>query len=157
MQPGTFSIETPLVAVGLRRPALHALGLVRFLGLLLVMLLAILQGGCERPAAEQVGELAVARWDDLRNGRWAEAYQLMSSEFRGHTSLEQFQGSFSGSVGWEDVRVTTVECEGASCRVIVVIDYVALFGSRSHKGTQELLEIWTFDESDRAWRLQKIA
>lgn len=131
-------------------PALPICGLV----------LAVLLAGCasapparEVTAEEEIGARALQRWNALIEGRWEDAYALLTPGYREAQSLEAYKGSFVGTnVQWLSARVEGVACDAPErCVARVEIEFQLKGGLRgvpeigSRQGVEE---IWLRSEDD---------
>lgn len=93
-----------------------------------------------------VSERVMARWGALIDGNLDLAYTYLSPASREIMSLASYKAEARGS-GFRAAKVDSVECEGAVCKVRVVVTY----DHRLMKGlVTPLNEKWVIDEG-KAW------
>lgn len=91
-------------------------------GLAVAALLAL--GGCasNAPAGspeQVVSQLAQQRWVHLLDGRWAEAYAMLTPAYRALHTQREYQSGFKGAVQWRGAKVIEATCEVDKCEVRV--------------------------------------
>lgn len=100
----------------LRRPAMPKL-----LAALAVAASAALAGCAATSLTDSpeqtVTQLAQQRWSHLIDGRWADAYAMLTPAYRALHPLREYQAGFKGAVGWKRANVTAVTCEPEKCDV----------------------------------------
>jgi hypothetical protein len=75
-------------------------------------------GGAPTGAPEQVvAQLAQQRWAHLIDGRWAEAYAMLTPGYRSLHTQREYQNGFKGASTWRSVKVNAVSCEPERCEV----------------------------------------
>jgi hypothetical protein len=93
-----------------------------------------------------VAERVKARWDALIDGNLDQAYTYLSPASREILSLAAYKQQARGS-GYREVKVDSVECDGAVCKVRLMLTY----DHRLMKGLMTPLdEKWVIDEG-KAW------
>jgi hypothetical protein len=93
-----------------------------------------------------VTERVKARWGALIDGNLDVAYTYLSPASREILSLAAYKQQARGS-GYREVKVETVECDGAACKVRLMLTY----DHRLMKGLMTPLdEKWVIDEG-KAW------
>jgi len=137
----------------------HTRGVVPVVPLVRVIAIALLVAvaGCatvggltkeSSPEAKRaaVSERVQARWGALIDGNLDLAYTYLSPASREIMSLESYKRQARGS-GYKEVKVETVECDGAACKVHLMVTY----DHRLMKGlVTPLDEKWVIDEG-KAW------
>ncbi len=123
---------------------------------LALALAACAAGGGTRASAKPediVQQRAVARWQLLIDGKFAEAYAYLSPGFRSTKSREAYAGGMGGRpVRWLAVKPYDAQCEASRCTVTVTVDYEAVVpGALGTKvgAPAQIAETWIL--SDRNW------
>jgi hypothetical protein len=121
---------------------------------LLAALVALLLAACastpkapELTPEQAVTERADQRWSAMIEGRWADAYALLTPGYREAHSLEGFKAGFLGSpVRWHSAKVSSVTCEIAErCTANVAVEFElsgGMPGVPRMRTTQQLQESW---------------
>lgn len=86
---------------------------------ILLLASATLLAGCASttkapalPPEQAVAERAKIRWQAMLEGRWADAYALLTPGYKEATTLEGFQAYYIGSpIVWKAFEVGAVVCE----------------------------------------------
>ena len=93
-----------------------------------------------------VRERSEARWQAILKGQYAAAYEFFSPASRQVVSLPAFEERLK-RVGFREVKVEAVECDGETCKVRISITY----DHRLMKGiVTPAGETWIIDQG-RAW------
>jgi hypothetical protein len=107
-------------------------------------------GGLSKDTPAEAKQAAVtqrvqARWAAMIDGNLELAYTFLSPASKGIVSLEQFKRQ--ARTGYREAKVQKVECDGALCKVQLMVTY-------DHKVVQgmttPLAENWVIDEG-QAW------
>lgn len=118
------------------------LGMSAAMSLLLLAACATLR----QPADKVVGERAVARWDALIKGDYAEAYKYLSPGFRSSVSVRQYEKSFIyNKVIWTSAKLIESNCAEKTCKVRISLGYTvygALPGVKSFSDEEPIEESW---------------
>lgn len=64
-----------------------------------------------------VAQLAQQRWAHLIDGRWADAYAMLTPAYRALHAQREYQGTFKGAVTWKSTKVLDTACEPEKCEV----------------------------------------
>ncbi|MGB4059273.1 MAG: hypothetical protein WBK26_03575 [Burkholderiaceae bacterium] len=64
-----------------------------------------------------VGQLAQQRWAHLIDGRWTDAYAMLTPAYRALHTQREYQGTFKGAVTWKSTKVLNTTCEPEKCEV----------------------------------------
>ena len=64
-----------------------------------------------------VAQLAQQRWDHLIEGRWSDAYAMLTPGYRSLHTQREYQGSFKGATTWQSTKVNGIACEPERCEV----------------------------------------
>jgi len=120
----------------------------------LILASATLLAGCATtPKApplspeQAVSERTTARWQAMMDGRWADAYALLTPGYKEATSLEGFQATFIGSpIVWRSFEVGAVKCEIADrCVADVIVQFElrgGMPGVPKMEARQTVQEVW---------------
>jgi len=117
------------------------------LGLAAVLSLLLLSACATTMPADQVVEKrAVARWEALIKGNYAEAYKYLSPGFRSSVSVEQYQKSFIyKKVRWTSAQFIESKCAETTCKIRISLGYTvygALPGVKTFSSREPIEESW---------------
>lgn len=102
--------------------------------------------GVDQGPQQQVGKLALARWDALIAGNLAKAYEYMSPGTREVMSLDLYEKKTRTGL-WKKASVETIACEQDRCEVTMAIEY----SYRDMKSIETRLnEVW-LQEGGKWW------
>ncbi len=150
---------------GCKRGAVRALARMCEERYLAVAVLAVLTAACatltpDSPTEEKVKvvtERAAARWQAIIGGDFAKAYEYMSPATKATVTPAGFK-TVASRLDYRAVRITGATCEGATCRVNLILTYnasAALSSSVARKGNEAvpikgintpLSENWVIDQ-----------
>ncbi|GAA4418993.1 hypothetical protein [Acidovorax lacteus] len=106
-------------------------GSVRWLAAAAVLAAA---AGCATTSAnpeEHVTRLAEQRWAHLIDGRWQQAYDMLTPAYRKLHDLAEYRGTFKGGgVQWKGAKVVRSECEADKCELRLEITVLNPLGRR---------------------------
>ncbi len=120
----------------------------------LVLTSATLLAGCASapkapplPPEQAIAERAGLRWQAMIEGRWADAYALLTPGYREVNTVEGFQSNYVGSpVIWKSYEVGAVVCEIADrCLADVKIQFEltgGMPGVPKMQTQQTVQEVW---------------
>lgn len=125
----------------------------KFVGCLLLGLLAL--GGCDalRSPEQVVARRAQARWDALVKGDLKAAYAYLSPGYRKAMSYERYQRGIFGVGKWQAAKVDQVSCQQPEvCAVTVQVTIRLVVPRRGEpiESTSPVYERWVKD-SGKWW------
>lgn len=90
------------------------------IGLVSAALLAL--AGCASttpagPPEQVVAQLAQQRWAHLMDGRWADAYAMLTPAYRALHTQREYQATFKGTATWKSTKVISTTCEPEKCEL----------------------------------------
>ncbi len=115
--------------------------------------LALLLAGCasapparEMTAEEEIGARALQRWNALIEGRWEDAYALLTPGYRETYTLDAYKANFVGTnIDWLGAKLESVSCDAPErCMARVDIEFRIKGGLRgvpemaSHQAIEEV-------------------
>lgn len=132
---------------------------------LAVAVMAVLTAACatlnpDSPTEEKVKvvtERATARWQAIISGDFAKAYDYMSPATRATVTPAGFK-TVASRLDYRAARVTGVTCDGATCRVKLILTYnasAALSSSVARKGMEGLPVKGINTPLDEDWVIDK--
>jgi hypothetical protein len=106
-------------------------------------------GGLSKDTPDEAKQAAVtkrveARWAAAIDGNLEQTYTFLSPASKGIVSLERFKRQ--ARTGYREAKVQKVECEGALCKVQLMVTY----DYKEVRMTTPLAENWVIDEG-QAW------
>ena len=105
---------------------------------------------------QQITERALARWNALIAGKFADAYVLESPAYRSTVTVAQFQSQFGAAVRWIGATIHSIEVSdtGDRARVKVMLDYQAPDPTGSlYTGHRPIFERWVTSQGEW-WHVQ---
>lgn len=105
------------------------------------------------PPEQAVNQLAMARWKDVIDGRWEQAYARLTPGTRDATPYDAYSQTLAmRQIDWTDAAVESVECDSAErCTATVRVSYVLkrpIVGTKP-EAASTVAETWLF--LDGAW------
>lgn len=86
------------------------------------------------------------RWAHLVEGRWAEAYAMLSPAYRALYTQRDYQNTFRGAVRWKRAKAVNVACEPEKCEVRVELVVTSPLARRDDDTlTTYISESWILD------------
>lgn len=86
------------------------------------------------------------RWVHLVEGRWTEAYAMLSPGYRALYSQRDYQNTFRGAVRWKRAKAVKVACEPEKCEVRVELVVASPLARRDDDTlTTYITESWILD------------
>lgn len=96
---------------------------------------------------QMVSKLAEERWMHLIDGRWGDAYNMLTPAYRAVHSEREYRQSFRGAVQWQGAKVVSIKCEPDKCDLRLTLTVSNPLARRVNDTiTTTILETWLLDE-----------
>lgn len=132
----------------------------RRLGLVALLTAGAWLSGCatlQSKPEDAVTQRATERWQALVKGQILKAYEYNTPGYKALVTPEGFIGRTGIAGRWLGAEVVRVECaQPISCKVVIRLDYQALFSGRStDKLSTHIDETWLLEDG-QWWIFQKV-